>query len=210
MLATPVSGGGVAIGGSITGGTASEVLFVGAGGVLAQDASFVWDTTNKRLGIGVTPTVPLDVKSTSGQIARITDGTGDIGFYVTGTGNQAIRPTTGILFLGSGGANWFSVQNGGAVGLGNIAGSGISGFCVSVSPNNSTNGCLALRSAGASGGPFLRCETSGGVFLSGINPDGSISLPTLSDASAANSSLYFSSTTNKLTYKDSTGALHAI
>lgn len=213
MLATPVpssSGGSMAIGSAVTGGTASDVLFVGAGGLLAQDSNFVWDATNHRLGLGVTPTVRLDVKNASGQLARFTDGTGDIGIYVTGTGNQSIRPTTGSLFLGSGGANWFSIINGGFIGLGNIAGVSISGFCVSVSPNVATNGCIALRSGGASGGPFLRCETSGGVFLSGINADGTFNMPTLADGSAANSSLYFSSTSSGLAYKSSTGAVDGL
>ena len=48
-------GGGMAIGGSITSATAGSVLFVGTGGVLAQDnTGLFFDVTNDRLGIGST------------------------------------------------------------------------------------------------------------------------------------------------------------
>jgi hypothetical protein len=43
-----------------------------------------------------------------------------------------------------------------------------------------------------------------------IRADGSLGLPTLADSAAVNSSLYFSSSTSKLTYKDSGGILHAV
>jgi len=46
------SGGGMAIGGSITSATAGSVLFAGTSGVLAQNnANFNWDNTNGRLQI---------------------------------------------------------------------------------------------------------------------------------------------------------------
>jgi hypothetical protein len=49
----------IAIGDTVSGGTAGSVLFVGAGPVLAQDNSnFFWDNTNKRLGIGTTTPNP--------------------------------------------------------------------------------------------------------------------------------------------------------
>jgi hypothetical protein len=49
------SGGGMAIGGSITSATAGSVLYVGASGVLAQDNSnFYYDYTNIRIGLGTT------------------------------------------------------------------------------------------------------------------------------------------------------------
>ena len=45
----------IAIGETVSGGTAGSVLFVGAGPLLAQDNSnFFWDNANKRLGIGTT------------------------------------------------------------------------------------------------------------------------------------------------------------
>lgn len=63
--ATAGGGGGLTIGTTAIGsGTDGRVLFQ-AGGVLQQDASFFWDNTNKRLGIGATPasTVRLDVRA---------------------------------------------------------------------------------------------------------------------------------------------------
>lgn len=49
--------------------TAGRVVFVGASG-LDDDAAFVWDNVNKRLGIGITPRVPLEVyRDTTGSVA---------------------------------------------------------------------------------------------------------------------------------------------
>ena len=45
-------GGGMAIGGAISGGTASRVLFTGAGGILDDDSTFTWNDTLKDLAIG--------------------------------------------------------------------------------------------------------------------------------------------------------------
>jgi hypothetical protein len=53
-------------------------------------------------------------------------------------------------------------------------------------------------------------QNSSGTPLSFIRPDGSIGLPTLTDSAAVNNSLYYSSTTSKLCYKDSSGNLHAV
>src|SRR5215475_3308158 len=58
-------GGGMAIGATVTGGTAGSVLWVDAGPILAQDnANFFWDKTNQRLGInaGTSPGAELHVK----------------------------------------------------------------------------------------------------------------------------------------------------
>ncbi len=74
MLNLPLTtGGGADIGGD-TGGTAGSVLFVGSGGVLAQDnANLYWDDTENRLGIGTnSPQTSLDVfPDTDDGAARI-------------------------------------------------------------------------------------------------------------------------------------------
>lgn len=58
----PLSSASAAIGSSVTGGTAGNLLFVGAGSVLAQDSNLVWDDTSNRLGINNTsPVSALDV-----------------------------------------------------------------------------------------------------------------------------------------------------
>ncbi len=80
-------GGSMAIGGSITGATVGSVLFAGTSGVLAQDnASFFWDDTNNRLGIGTaTPTADIDI--TRGVNAAVVH---QIKNTTTGTSAQAV------------------------------------------------------------------------------------------------------------------------
>lgn len=52
---------------TLSGKTAGSVIFAGTGGALSQDnATFFWDTTNKRLGLGnAAPARQLDVTGTS-------------------------------------------------------------------------------------------------------------------------------------------------
>jgi hypothetical protein len=45
-------------------GTSGQVQF-NNGGAFGADSAFHWDNTNKRLGVGVTPTVTLDVKGSA-------------------------------------------------------------------------------------------------------------------------------------------------
>ena len=76
------SGGGMAIGGTVTSGTTGSVLFIGASSTLAEDnANFFWDDTNNRLGIGTTtPSVPFELYSASAtnRGLTITQATNDI------------------------------------------------------------------------------------------------------------------------------------
>lgn len=69
----PVYAPGISqIGAPVVGGTAGSVLFVGAGGTLAQDnANFFWDDTNNRLGIGsASPGAPLFVSGSISPVAN--------------------------------------------------------------------------------------------------------------------------------------------
>jgi len=94
------SGGGMAIGGTITGGTDGSVLFRN-GGVLAEDnANFFWHAGNKFLGLWTnTPTTPLDIPIHTG-----TTSTAKFGLFNL----QSLSATNGFLF---GNASY----NGGAV-----------------------------------------------------------------------------------------------
>lgn len=59
-------GGGMAIGDAVTSGTAGSLLFVGTGGVLAQNnTALFWNNTSSRLGVGVAaPAEAVDVAGT--------------------------------------------------------------------------------------------------------------------------------------------------
>ena len=75
-------GGSMAIGGTVTSGTAGSILFIDPTATLAQDnANLFWDNTNNRLGIGTTsPASPLEVysASTTNRGVSITQATNDV------------------------------------------------------------------------------------------------------------------------------------
>ena len=58
----------------ITSGTVGRVLFQGTGNVVQQDSTLFWDNTNKRLGVGATPStaVRLDVRAQGALSSDIT------------------------------------------------------------------------------------------------------------------------------------------
>jgi hypothetical protein len=61
-----IGGGGLTVGTTaIASGTVGRVLFQGTGNVVQQDSTLFWDNTNKRLGVGATPStsVRLDVRA---------------------------------------------------------------------------------------------------------------------------------------------------
>ena len=67
---------------------------------------------------------------------------------------------------------------------------------------------MIVQGAASQSGDLQQWTNSTPTVLTRVRADGSIALPTIADASAVNSSLYFSSTTSKLCYKDSSGGLH--
>jgi hypothetical protein len=91
-------GGGVAIGDTIGGATQGSILFAGALGVLAQNnAAFFWDDGNARLGIGLTPNLPLDISTADERIALFhsTDPTASIELSDDTTTRPAVLTRTG-------------------------------------------------------------------------------------------------------------------
>jgi hypothetical protein len=82
---------------AIASGTIGRILFENAGNVLGQDSALFWDNTNKRLGIGATPStsVRLDVRA-QGALST------DIGFRVRNSADTA---------------NILSVQGNGRIGV---------------------------------------------------------------------------------------------
>jgi hypothetical protein len=81
---------------------------------------------------------------------------------------------------------------------------------VSIIPSNNTYKGLVTKAQSGQSGMLHANENASGTPISGWNADGSAMLPSLADSAAANNSLYFSTTTNKLTYKDPSGTLHAV
>jgi hypothetical protein len=132
----------------ITSGTVGRILFQGAGNVTQQDSNLFWDNTNKRLGIGATPStsVRLDVRA-QGALST------DIAFRVrnsadtqnilslTGDGRIAIGLNAQILGTTSN-ANRNVVIGASAL---DIASAGVSENSVAIGYNAvSNNGGLAL------------------------------------------------------------------
>lgn len=123
------SGGGLTVGTTaIASGTNGRVLFQDAG-VLQQDASFFWDNTNKRLGVGATPSanVRLDVRAqgalssdiafrvrNSANTGNFLDVQGD-GRYRLGDANGGLSNSfsyisDGRLFMAKAGGNFIELN----------------------------------------------------------------------------------------------------
>lgn len=78
--------------GDISGsGVAGQIAFFTATKIIAGDSAFIWDNTNKRLGLGITPTVRLDVL---GDV-RMGGGTTTTLTLVKGTSDNAVRIKSG-------------------------------------------------------------------------------------------------------------------
>lgn len=92
----------------IASGTVGRILFEGTGNVAQEDSALFWDNTNKRLGVGATPstTVRLDVRAQgalSTDIAFRVRNSADTGNILTANGRgdvfvglNAGRITTGV------------------------------------------------------------------------------------------------------------------
>ena len=85
----------------ITSGTVGRVLFEGTGNVVQQDSTLFWDNTNKRLGVGATPStaVRLDVRAQgalSTDIAFRVRNSADSANIIEARGNASIVFANGI------------------------------------------------------------------------------------------------------------------
>ena len=108
------SGGGMAIGGSITSATAGSVLYAGASGVLAQsNANFYYDYTNNRLALGTTTVgSKLQVNGNaaigySASTAAPTNGLLVSGQAIFGSSTSAVPNT--FTLVGQSGTNYIQV-----------------------------------------------------------------------------------------------------
>jgi len=96
-------GGGAAIGGLVTGGTEGSVLFVGAGGLLAQDnARFFYDDANNQLQLssGAVGNTPLKITlfaAQTGDAFQVANSSGVVQFRIDSTGNVfGFNSTNGV------------------------------------------------------------------------------------------------------------------
>lgn len=102
-FATP-AGGGLTVGTTaVTSGTVGRIFFQGSGDVVQQDSTLFWDNTNKRLGVGATPSssVRLDVRA-QGALST------DIAFRVRNSGD-----TYNIFTIAGDGTVWSNGTGGG-------------------------------------------------------------------------------------------------
>jgi hypothetical protein len=92
-----------------TGNTAGSVLFAGASGLESQsNATFFWDNTNKRLGIGnASPGAPLDIHGTGTQVQL--NGTGANNSYIVFQNAGVSKWRIGNLY--NAGANSFEIYD---------------------------------------------------------------------------------------------------
>ena len=102
---TPAGGGGGLTVGTtaVTSGTVGRIFFQGSGDVVQQDSTLFWDNTNKRLGVGATPStsVRLDVRA-QGALST------DIAFRVRNSGD-----TYNIFTIAGDGTVWSNGTGGG-------------------------------------------------------------------------------------------------
>jgi|688.fasta_scaffold02754_47 hypothetical protein len=131
-------------------GTDGRVLFQ-AGGVLQQDASFFWDNTNKRLGIGATPStsVRLDVRAQgtlSTDIAFRVRNSADTANLISSQGNNVVVFGSGtadaddlLIRAIQGTTNYFKLSSQGGVAIGN-------GSSIPASGSNNTAIAIGLNS----------------------------------------------------------------
>jgi hypothetical protein len=95
----PSGGGGMSIGGAVTGGTAGSVLYINPAATLAQDnTNFVWDDANKYLKIGSMGTQAIVYLNTLPALYQIQNASGSNWFE----GNAGNVSLTGYLNFGTG------------------------------------------------------------------------------------------------------------
>lgn len=118
--------GGLTIGTTaITSGTVGRILFEGTGNVVQEDSALFWDNTNKRFGVGATPStsVRLDVRAQgalSTDIAFRVRNSADTGNHITVYGNDNVSigrngSASAVLFVRSANSSAhdvFNLQNG--------------------------------------------------------------------------------------------------
>lgn len=201
--------------------TAGSVPFSDSNGNLAQDNSnLYWDNTNKRLGIGVTPTSSLHVKSTASNTTPVltvdkSPGTSQAGTclaVITGANSTGTALDISVSGSGSGlvvtdnatgSGSLVSFTRSGGTGavlsVSKTPGSATAGNVVAVSTNANTTGD-GIRITHQGTGAALRMDVSGtgyGIHIpqTGANGTANALIEISQSSSATGSAIQISRTT---------------
>ena len=159
---------------AIASGTVGRVLFQGTGNVVQQDSTLFWDNTNKRLGVGATPSssVRLDVRA-QGALST------DIAFRVRNSADTIdilkVQGDAGIVHNGRFGLNTatsgaidFFLNAGSATAYGIYAIGTYSVAAISARPDTATTNYNFYASACARFGAFKAENSGGGTTVTGV------------------------------------------
>jgi hypothetical protein len=154
-----IGGGGLTVGTTaISSGTIGRILFQNGGNVLGQDSALFWDNTNKRLGVGATPStsVRLDVRA-QGALST------DIAFRVRNSADtfDIIRANgAGDVFVGQGAGRVNTGSGNTAIGFQSLFSNTSSGSNTAIGNNSLLNSTGASNTA--IGFQSLYTNSSGG------------------------------------------------
>lgn len=139
----------------------------------------------------------------------------------SGIGSGGVGANAWIAYA-AGSGQWFSDANAGDICSRNVKArlllgctTGYSQIQVTSSTvnfNSPTTSTVAITVNGLSGQSvdLQQWKNSSGTVLTNVHDDGSIGLPAIANASAANNSLFWDTINSKLCYKDPSGNLHEI
>lgn len=213
-----ITPGGISIGDAVTGGTAGSVLFVNSSGNLDQNnAKFFWDDTNGVLGIGTNTPHSIDtyarlvVYGSDSLVCSMrlqNAGSGQTQFYIkNATGAQFGLGMLGgnpyLYITNTAGTTQMVIRHDSVgVSVGDTNPSGASQFESYAS--STTVGGIGIFSK-ASNTANMMTFNIGGSTVAYFDKYGAWSPPTLADATATNDTIYLSSGSGSLSYKDGSG-----
>lgn len=232
-----VAANGVTIGNPVQGGTVSNILYVDSGGNLGKAANATWSSTNNMLQLMSTtaqesggtnlfqlvdhlgsPKIKFRYNAImSASYSTVDDATLAFGSNV-GPGQVAgfnLLSTASMYWTNSAANWWAGTQDLGLIrgGTGTLYVNGGAattwGALRCGSPSAGAIG-MTVTAAGSQSTSIASFNNSSNTPLCTINKDGSVGLPAIANASAANNSLFWDTTNSKLCYKDPAGVLHEI
>jgi hypothetical protein len=180
-----------------------------ASGVTVSSLTRVGDS----LGIGVTPAYTLHLRS-AGNAEVFIDAAGGIPilrFARAGTPYWTIYQNASdwIGFGRFGAAECLQLTNADRVGVGaNAWVDQSSAGRLSVGPGSAAGVAVVVRGESGQTGDLLQLQNSASSVLTAFRAGGGWQPASMSDASAPNNTVYFSTTASKLVYKDSTGTVN--